>query len=518
MKSRVLMCLIAIAFLLTLVMPLRLIAQVRGNARPHYKFVELGTLGGPQSAFGGQTKVLTKNGIGVGIADTTTKDPNYPNQNPIIGLPDPWIEHPFRWKGHFPLEDMGAFPGTNSSTVANINDNGVAVGLSENGTIDALTGWPAGTAALWSRGSTTPKNLGTLAGGNESFAILVNNVGLIAGISANGTSDPYSLFGWGTQTRAVVWKSGKITDIGTLGGPDAATNASGINDHGQVAGFSYTNGTPNSVVTPCGTNIPTVDPFFWDMKQPKKMIDIGTLGGTCGLPYAMNNSGQMVGQSDLKGDGASNYHPFFWEMVNNKGKLTDVGTFGGQRGIATWINDAGEVVGLAETKSFQIRAFLWKKGAKKKDLGILKGDLCNAAWSINSKTQIIGDTSVNCIFSPQRPFLWENGAMYDLSALFPSGRFKTAEAVFINDSGEIAGDGILQNGNSRAFLLIPCKAGTKGCKGLVADAAAHPATITQERAAPTQGGRSPSEGMTAVRGRLSRDFPYRGFGTHQEEK
>jgi uncharacterized membrane protein len=177
------------------------------------------------------------------------------------------------------------------------------------------------------------------------------------------------------------------------------------------------------------------------------------------------------------------------------------------------------VIGLATTKSGGIRAFLWKKGQKHlTGLGILKGDVCNAAWGINSKTQIIGDTSINCAFTPQRPFLWENGAMYDLSVLFPSGRFKTGEAVFINDSGEIAGDGILQNGDSRAFLLMPCKAGTKDCKGLVAAAAAHPATIMQDRTAVTQGSRSPSEGMTAARGRLGRGFPYRGFGTHQEEK
>jgi probable HAF family extracellular repeat protein len=512
MKSGFLMCFTAVAFFVALAIPVSLAAQEHPKARPHYKYVDLGTLGGPQSAFGGQTKVLTKNRTAVGISDTTTKDPNYPNQNPIIGLPDPWIEHAFRWKGHFPLEDMGAFPGTNSSTVANVNDGGEAVGLSENGTIDPLTGWPAGTAALWSRGSTTPINLGTLPGGNESFAILVNNAGLIAGISANGTSDPYSLFGFGTQTRAVIWKQGHgPTDIGTLGGPDAATNASGINDRGQVAGFSYTNGTPNSVVTSCGTNIPTVDPFFWDGAT---MTDVGTLGGTCGFPYAMNNSGQMVGQSDLKGDGVSNYHPFFWEIVNGKGKLTDIGTFGGQRGIATWINDAGEVVGLASTRNNEIRAFLWKKGEKKENLGILKGDACNAAWGINSKTQIIGDTSLNCIFSPQRPFLWENGSMYDLSALFPSGRFKTAEAVFINDSGEIAGDGILQNGNSRAFLLIPCKAGTKGCKGLAAGTTAHPPIITQNPTTMTRGSQSPSDGMAAIRSR-GRRYPYCGVGTYQ---
>jgi probable HAF family extracellular repeat protein len=512
MKSRFL-CFTAITLFVALAMPVRLAAQEQANARPHYKFVELGTLGGPNSSFTGQAYVLNNSGVAVGTADTSTPDPNYPNFNPLLGK-NPFIQHAFRWeKGR--MKDMGALPGTNSTFTNSLNASGAAVGMSEDGSIDPVTGWPEVMAALWELGRKIPKNLGTLPGGYESFAILINDSGVVAGISENAVTDPYSFFGFPTQTRTVVWTSGKgMMDIGTLGGPDAAPYSSTINQGGQLAGSSYTNGTPNSVNTPCGTNIPTEDPFFWDGTT---MTDIGTLGGTCGFAIALNNKGQVVGQSDLKGDGASNYHPFFWEMVNGKGKLTDIGTFGGQVGIATWINDAGEVVGLAETKSFQIRAFLWKKGTKKKNLGILKGDACNAAWGINSKTQIIGDTSVNCAFTPQRPFLWENGAMYDLSTLFPSGRFKTAEAVFINDSGEIAGDGILQNGNSRAFLLIPCKPGTKGCKGLAAGAAAYP-TITQDRRAVNQGGRSPSEGMTAVRDRLGRGFPYRGFRTHLEEK
>lgn len=498
MKSRFLMCFTAITLFALLAVPLGLAAQAGAKARPHYKFVELGTLGGPNSAFTGQAYVLNNSGVAVGTADTSTPDPNYPNYNPLLGQ-NPFIQHGFRWeKGH--MKDMGALPGTNSTFTNSLNASASAVGMSEDGNIDPVTGWPEVMAALWEPGRKTPKNLGTLPGGYESFAILINDSGVVAGVSENGVADPYSFFGFPTQTRAFVWTSGKgMKDIGTLGGPDAAPYSSTLNQAGQLAGSSYMNGTPNSVTTPCGTNIPTEDPFFWD---GTKMTDIGTLGGTCGFAIALNNKAQVVGQSDLKGDGSSNYHPFFWELVNGTGELTDIGTFGGPWGIAGWINDAGEVVGLAETKSNQIRAFLWKKGEKKRELGILKGDACNAAWGINSKTQIIGDTSINCQFTPQRPFLWENGSTYDLSALFPAGRYKTAEAVFINDSGEIAGDGILQNGNSRAFLLMPCKAGTRGCKGLIAGAAAHPPTITQDRTAATQGSRSPSEGMTAVRGKF----------------
>jgi probable HAF family extracellular repeat protein len=53
------------------------------------------------------------------------------------------------------------------------------------------------------------------------------------------------------------------------------------------------------------------------------MIDLGTLGGTCGLAAVVNNRGQVVGQSDLVGDLTA--HPFLWDQ----GVLTDLGTLGG---------------------------------------------------------------------------------------------------------------------------------------------------------------------------------------------
>jgi len=494
----------AMALLVALAVPVSLAAQEHPEAHPYYKFVDLGALGGPQSSFNGLAVIINNKGVATGQADTTTKDPNYPNQNPFIGPPDPFIEHPFRWKGRFPLVDMGAFPGTNSSVVNWLNDNGVAVGLSENGTIDPLTGWPAATAALWTPGH-PPESLETLSGGNESYATLVNNAGLVAGTSANGTSDPYSMFGYGTQTRAVTWKNGMIKDLGTLGGPDAVPFD--INDAGQIAGFSYTNDSPNPVTTPCGKNIPTVDPFFWD---GTKMINLGTFGGTCGIPNALNNKGQVVGQSDYKNENI--FHPFFW---TSPGPMQDLGTLGGSYGSATWINDASEVVGYAALHDQFNHAFLWKPGQKKvKDLGILKGDRCDAAWAINSKTQVIGDSG-DC-FTQSRPFLWESGAIYDLSTAFPSNYSQWSEAVFINDHGEIAGNVILQNGDMHAYLLIPCKAGTKGCKRVTAGTAAHSAVVTQNPTAMRQSGQSISDGMAAIRARLNRRCPFsRLFGTDQ---
>jgi probable HAF family extracellular repeat protein len=76
-----------------------------------------------------------------------------------------------------------------------------------------------------------------------------------------------------------------------------------------------------------------------------KMLDLGTLGGTFASANALNNRGQVVGDSNIAGDSIS--HPFLW----NHRRMKDLGTFGGNNGSARWINDAGQVVGRAEIPS-----------------------------------------------------------------------------------------------------------------------------------------------------------------------
>src|SRR5450432_2458534 len=307
-----------------LAMPVCMAAQ--DNPKPEdkanhrrYRLVDLGTFGGPSSTFQNPlARVLTNSGTAVGGADTAKPDPSHPCVNPFAAS-DCFIQHAFRWPSGT-LTDLGALPGGNFSLPRWFAEGGQIAGGSENGLTDPLTGAPEIRAVLWNDRNIT--DLGTL-GGTQSLAIAVNKHGQVIGASNNSVPDPFSVaavvdaFPSTTQTRAFLWQQGRgMQDLGTLGGPDAF--AQFVNDRGQVAGFSYTTGTPDP-----NTGIPPVHPFLW---EDGKMVDIGTLGGAFGLVDDLNNRGQVVGPMDLAGD--QTFHPYLWEH----GKLSDLGTFGGSNG------------------------------------------------------------------------------------------------------------------------------------------------------------------------------------------
>jgi probable HAF family extracellular repeat protein len=400
---------------------------------PHYRLIDLGTFGGPNSAETQEFPYISNRGTVVGYADTTTPD----------NTDEGFAFHAFRWRKGV-MTDLGTLPGGVNSVANVVNNEDVAVGFSE----DAAR---AGVAVKWTRSGRIVR-LGTL-GGTFGFAADINDHGQIIGPAANTVPDPYSIFGWPTQTRAFLWEKGVMRDLGTLGGPDAA--AFFINKRGQVAGESFTDSTPNA-----STGNLTRDPFLW---QHGKMIDLGTLGGTNGFALDLNNWGQVVGASNLAGDVDS--HPFLWD----RGKLIDLGTFGGTFGAANAVNDAGEVAGVAgNTGDTTVHAFFWKNGVKT-DLGTIDGDTCSTAHFMNAKGQVVG-TSGDCQGRFEKHgFLWQRGgSMIDLNAFVPPGSNLTVtDGETINDRGEIAGSGQLPNGDFHAVVLIPCNGqqAENGCQG-----------------------------------------------------
>jgi probable HAF family extracellular repeat protein len=212
------------------------------------------------------------------------------------------------------------------------------------------------------------------------------------------------------------------------------------------------------------------------------MIDLGTLGGTCGSADALNNRGKVVGLSNLAGN--LTYHPFLW----SRGVLTDLGTLGGNNGHATWLNDAGDVVGGADLPGSQVHdAFLWKHGVMT-DLGNL--GQTSFAHAINSEGQVVGHSKIND--GTFRAFLWEGGGpMIDLNTLIPPGSSLTlTDAIYVNDRGEIAGNGLLPNGDGHAYLLIPNGDCDDDCEGRIAAsqnrAVQYPAATQQKVESPRE--------------------------------
>ncbi len=433
-------------------------AQQTTAKHHHYRLIDVGTFGGPNSLFSNpDSRAINNRGTATGAADTSIPDPYSPNC-----FFDCSVDRAFVWKNGV-TTDLGTLPGGVSSFAYWVNNGGLIVGQSQNGLIDPLTGFPEARGVLWRNGQVI--DLGTL-GGTQSNANGINDYDQVVGGALNATPDPFagstltgvsSLGSFAqtyvfapatTQTHAFLSSRGKMQDLGTLGGPDS--NALVVNDLGQVSGVSFI----NFIANPGG--VPTLDPFLW---RNGKMIDLGTFGGTFGFPTWLNNSGQVVGVSDLPGD--QTFHPFLWD----RGELKDLGTLGGYTGQAFFVNDAGEAVGYADLTPDPLgcsgllcihHAFLWKGGVMK-DLGTLGNGTCSRALSINQGGQIVGATSV-CNAEFAHAFLWENGGpIVDLSTLvLDASGIAVRDGDYINDRGEIAARGALPNGDVHAVVLIPC--------------------------------------------------------------
>ena len=152
------------------------------TAHHHYKVIDIGTFGGPSSYFddlhltdnyGFNTvfynfsQVLNAKGVLVGFADTPTPDPY--SANPMFCyVPDCFVTHAYQWQNGVKT-DLGALPGGASSAAFWINSNGLITGNSENGELDpVIPGLPELRAVIWKNGKI--QDLGTLRGSSSFLA------------------------------------------------------------------------------------------------------------------------------------------------------------------------------------------------------------------------------------------------------------------------------------------------------------------------------------------------------------
>ena len=335
-----------------------------------YKVTDLGTLGGKF-----YTRAYSMN-----------------NRGQVVGASkrnDSGKHQAFLWEDGV-MKDLGTLGRSVSSAVA-INDAGQIVGSASvrarrHGVYHVF---------IWENDVMTDifDNVETASGVIHGSASDINESGHIAG----SWKDPAT----GSAMRAFLWEDGTMTDLGTLGGNNS--HATGINDYGQVVGFSSTASGESARAS--------TRAFLWENGT---MTRLGTLGDNYTVAKDINNSAQVVGYSKM----GSVTHAFLWE----DGVMKDLGTLGGSYSIATRINDLGEVVGYIE---YDPRP----------------------------------DSALH------HAFLWTDGTMIDLNnAIDPESEFRLAIARDINESGQIVGKGYFK-GEQHAFLLTPNPLPNRGSVG-----------------------------------------------------
>jgi probable HAF family extracellular repeat protein len=170
------------------------------------------------------------------------------------------------------------------------------------------------------------------------------------------------------------------------------------------------------------------------------IVDIGTLGGTRIRPFAINASGQVVGNAELP---TGVRHAFLY----SNGTLTDLGTLGGLRSSAHAINAAGEISGNSDTADGALHSYMYRGGTMI-DLRTLGGTNSSGfEGSLNDAGQVVGFSDI-AGDAASHPFLYSGGTMIDLGTLGGP----TGEASRINASGQVTGGASTLSGQSHAFL------------------------------------------------------------------
>ena len=312
----------------------------------------------------------------------------------------------------YSLTDMGELPDALYAMVEGVNEYGHATGYCRN-SVDEFH------AFLWQEGAGMA-DIGQFMGQD------LNNAGQVVGY----VSSPSQAFLWDPV--------GGMQDLGDLPGGLTGSRAMGLNETGQVAGFSY-----------AATGFRA---FLWD--EVGGMQNLGDLPGGLNksLGYEVNDLGHVVGCSEAE----SGQRAFIWDAANG---MQDLGELEGapDHYYAHSINNQDQVVGYAGTGQTDNIAFIWDALNGMQDLGHLPGGIdYSQAYDINELAQVVGCSYLSA--SDSHAFIWDESlGMRDLNLLLdePGTGYTLFTAKGINNQGQIVAYGRTPTGMMHSFLLTP---------------------------------------------------------------
>ena len=256
------------------------------------------------------------------------------------------------------------------------------------------------------------------------------------------------------RVHAFYWDSSTgMVDLGSLG-DDSIAN--GINDSGQIVGYSYL------------ADEGPIHMVMWTTTGG--IVDLGSIDNTqSSIGNAINSAGDIVGSGI---DANAKQVAFFWSSstgyvslgevrangyangndINDSDTITGsafgpsqgfiwrplhrfrqyLGTLpGGATSEGLGINNLGHITGTATLSTGARDAILWSKSGGMRDIGTVQEGVNTIGFGINDKDEVVGFTG-----GTERPFYWRDATGIRLLRTLGG---PSAEAYAINNSGAIVG-------------------------------------------------------------------------------